>query len=55
LKVADEGKESGLGGGGNQIPKFLGDGRLLRHALVVGSCWQTGHIPGSEGLGPVNK
>jgi hypothetical protein len=37
LEVAEEGKESGLGGGRNQIPKFLGDRGLLRHVAVVGS------------------
>ena len=37
LEVTEDGKESGLGGGGDQIPKFLGNGRLLRHGLVIGS------------------
>jgi hypothetical protein len=35
LKVVEEDKESGLGGGGDQIPKYLGKGRLLRHGFVV--------------------
>ena len=35
LKFVEEGKESGLGGGGDQIPKFLGKGKLLRHGFVV--------------------
>src|SRR5947209_15380167 len=37
LEVTKEGKESGLGGDGDLIPKLLGNGRLLRHGLVVGS------------------
>src|SRR5262249_28091047 len=50
LKVAEEGKESGLGGGRNQIPKLLGDGGLLRHAHVVGSKRPAGHVPRCEAL-----
>ena len=44
LELRDEGKESGLGGGRNQIPKLLGNGRLLRHGLIVGSRCPTGYI-----------
>ena len=29
LKVAEEGKERGLGSSWNQIPKILGNGRML--------------------------
>jgi hypothetical protein len=50
LELGQEGKESGLGGGGNQIPKLLGNGRLLRHGLVVGSNCRTGYILGYEPL-----
>ena len=48
LEVTEDGKESGLGGGGDQIPKFLGNGRLLRHGLVIGSNCLPGYIPGDE-------
>src|SRR6201987_1188916 len=50
LERGEEGKESGLGGGRNQIPKLLGNGRLLRHGLVVGSNCPPGYIPGYEPL-----
>ena len=50
VEVAKEGKESGLGGGGNQIPKLLGNGRLLRHAVVVGSTCPPGNVLGCERL-----
>jgi hypothetical protein len=50
LEVAEDGKESGLGCGGDQIPKFLGNGGLLRHGLVVGSKCPPGYILGYEPL-----
>ena len=50
LEFAEESKESGLGGGRNQIPKLLGNGGLLRHGFVVGSNRRAGHVSGREGL-----
>jgi hypothetical protein len=47
---SQEGKESGLGSGRDLIPKVLGDGRLLRHAPVVGGSEPAGHISGREPL-----
>src|SRR5437588_8915866 len=44
LEIAQEDKESGLGGGGDLLPKFLGNRRLLRHGLVVGSDRPRGYI-----------
>lgn len=46
LELGQEGKESGLGGGTNQVPKFLGNGRFLRHHIVLGSNCPTGYILG---------
>jgi hypothetical protein len=55
LELGEEGQESGLGGGRNQIPKLLGNGRLLRHGLVVGSNWPPGYILGYEPLRPAKR
>jgi hypothetical protein len=35
VELVEKGKERSLGGSGDQIPEFLGKGRLLRHGLVV--------------------
>src|SRR5688500_19508227 len=50
LEFGEEGKKRGLGGGRDLIPKLLGNGRLLRHGLVVGSDCPPGYILGYEPL-----